>query len=330
MSNVKVMNYAQAVNAAIEDALTQFPKVILFGEDVALPGGVHGVTKGLHRKFGDRVFDTPISESAILGGAVGAALTGLRPIAEIMWADFSLVALDQIVNQAANVRYISKGALQAPLTIRTQQGSSPGSCAQHSQSLEAIFAHIPGLEVAMPSNPQAAYDLMRAAVRSNDPTIVIDNRTLYFESKEPVDLDAAVPQIGDSVVRRSGRSLTIVSWGAMLDKVLDAVTEVETDLGRDDVCDVVETRWLRPLDLDAVTASVRKTGRLLVVHEAHTIGGLGAEIVAGTMERGVELTMPPVRIGARAARIPAAPSLQEAVIPQVRDIVTGIMSLLPE
>ena len=179
------LTFAKAVNEALDRALREFPDAILFGEDVALPGGVFGCTKGLQARHGARVFDTPISESAMLGAAVGAALMGRRPIVEIMWADFSLVALDQIVNQAANVRYVSNGRLTAPMTVRMQQGVLAGSCAQHSQSLEAIFAHIPGLRVAMPSDPGQAYALLLAAVACDDPAIVIEHRAMYHTMSPP-------------------------------------------------------------------------------------------------------------------------------------------------
>lgn len=190
MPDLKELTYAGAVNHALRTALRADDRTLVFGEDVAAPGGVFGVTKGLQREFGDRVFDTPISESAILGGAIGSSMFGMRPIVEIMWADFTLVAFDQIVNQAANIRYVSQGRLSAPITVRMQQGSAPGACAQHSQSLEALFAHIPGLRVCMPATAQDAHDLLLTSFDTADPTIVIENRTLYHQDKQVVDLDA--------------------------------------------------------------------------------------------------------------------------------------------
>lgn len=191
-----IMTYAEAVNAALHRALAERDNTLLFGEDVALPGGVHGVPRRLHRDFGRRVFDTPISESAILGGAIGAALMGRRPIVEIMWVDFMFVAFDQLINQAANVRYVSQGRLSAPITIRTQQGATPGSCAQHSQSVEAILAHIPGLRVCLPATLQDAYDLTLAAIGSDDPVIVIESRAVYHSMKAPVQIGGEWPVIG--------------------------------------------------------------------------------------------------------------------------------------
>jgi pyruvate/2-oxoglutarate/acetoin dehydrogenase E1 component len=164
MPDPKAVTFGKSVNLALRRALTDTPETIFYGEDVAIPGGVFGVTRGLHKEFGNRVFDTPISESAILGSAVGAALVGMRPIVEVMWADFTLVALDQLVNQAANVRYLSRGRLKAALTVRTQQGTGPGACAQHSQSLETLMAHIPGLQVCMPATVQDAYDLLLTSI----------------------------------------------------------------------------------------------------------------------------------------------------------------------
>ncbi|MFE1196120.1 alpha-ketoacid dehydrogenase subunit beta [Streptomyces olivaceoviridis] len=312
MPDTKHLSYAEAVNAALRRALQQRPETLLFGEDVGTPGGVFGVTKGLRKQFGERVFDTPISEAAILGGAVGAAMLGRRPIAEIMWADFSLVALDQIVNQAANVRYVSRGSLSAPLTIRTQQGNAPGACAQHSQSLEALFAHVPGLQVCMPATHQDAYDLLLASIWCDDPVIVIENRTLYHAGKADVRLDGEVPPIGGAAVRRPGTDVTVVTWGAIQQQVLDVAERLATGGIR---AEVIDARWIRPLDLTTVLASVRRTGRLVVVHEAHTIGGVGGEILAAVAEAGIPQRSAPVRVGTPPVRIPAAPALAAAVIP---------------
>lgn len=317
----KTLSYAESVNAALSRALGERPETLLFGEDVAIPGGVFGVTKGLHRTYGDRVFDTPISESAILGGAVGSAMFGMRPIVEIMWADFALVAFDQIVNQAANVRYISRGEVIAPLTIRTQQGNAAGACAQHSQSLEALFAHIPGLRVCMPATSQDAYDLLLSAIWSDDPTIVIENRTLYHGEKHPVAIGGPVQPIGGAQLRRSGSDVTIVTWGAIQRHVLSAAERAAAE-GIES--DVIDARWIRPLDIESVITSVQRTGRLLVVHEAHTTGAVGAEVVARVVESGVALSSPPVRLGALETRIPAAVQLAARVFPGDDEILSSI------
>jgi acetoin:2,6-dichlorophenolindophenol oxidoreductase subunit beta len=312
MARTLELTYAAAVNAALDRALAERPETLLFGEDVAAPGGVFGVTRGLRKAHGDRVFDTPISESAILGAATGAAMVGRRPVAEIMWVDFTLVALDQIVNQVANVRYVSRGAATAPITIRTQQGSAPGACAQHSQSLEAFFAHVPGLRVCLPSNPQDAYDLLLAAIWCDDPVIVIENRTLYHGAKAAVTVDADIQPAEGARVVASGDDLTLVTWGAMTAKALDAARHCAE---RGISAEVIDVRWVRPLDMTTVMSSIARTGRLAVVHEAHLTGGVGAEIVAQVAESGVRLRASPRRIATPDVRIPAAPSLAVAVIP---------------
>ncbi|MFJ9034424.1 alpha-ketoacid dehydrogenase subunit beta [Streptomyces sp. NPDC102274] len=317
------VNYSGAVNAALRRVLSEVPETLLYGEDVAKPGGVHGVTRGLWKEFGDRVFDTPISESAILGSAVGAAMMGRRPIVEIMWADFFLVALDQMINQAANVRYVSEGRLTAPLVVRTQQGNSPGACAQHSQNLEALFLHTPGLRVAMPSTPQDAYDVMVSAVHSDDPVVVFDNRTLYFGEKREIITGRPPAPIGGSHIRRTGTEATVVTWGAVTHQVLEAADRLAA---RGTPVTVIETPWLNPFDTDTVVASVARTGgRLAVVHEANTTAGFGAEVITRIAESGV-LSVRPVRIGAPDSRIPAAPELAAHLIPGVDRITEELSS----
>jgi acetoin:2,6-dichlorophenolindophenol oxidoreductase subunit beta len=318
------VTYSGAVNAALRRCLAEVPQTLLYGEDVAKPGGVHGVTRGLWKEFGDRVFDTPISESAILGTAVGAAMMGRRPIVEIMWADFFLVALDQMINQAANVRYVSEGRLTAPLVVRTQQGSSPGACAQHSQSLEAVFLHVPGLRVAMPSIPQDAYDIMVSAVYCDDPVVVIDNRTLYFGEKQEIVTGRAPAPIGGSHVRRAGPAATVVTWGAITHRVLEAADRLA---GQSLRVTVIETPWLNPFDTEAVVESVARTGgKLAVVHEANTTAGFGAEVVTRVAEAGA-LRHRPVRIAVPDARIPAAPELAAALIPDAGRISAALSGL---
>ncbi|MEV8388899.1 MULTISPECIES: transketolase C-terminal domain-containing protein [unclassified Streptomyces] len=317
------VNYSGAVNAALRRVLSEVPETLLYGEDVAKPGGVHGVTRGLWKEFGDRVFDTPISESAILGSAVGAAMMGRRPIVEIMWADFFLVALDQMINQAANVRYVSEGRLTAPLVVRTQQGNSPGACAQHSQNLEALFLHTPGLRVAMPSTPQDAYDVMVSAVHCDDPVVVFDNRTLYFSEKQEIITGRPPAPVGGSHIRRTGAEATVVTWGAVTHRVLEAADRLAA---RGTPVTVIETPWLNPFDTDTVVASVARTGgRLAVVHEANTTAGFGAEVITRIAESGV-LHGRPVRIGAPDSRIPAAPELAARLIPGVDRITEELSS----
>jgi pyruvate/2-oxoglutarate/acetoin dehydrogenase E1 component len=318
------LTYAEAANAALRRALAERPECIVFGEDVALPGGVFGVTKGLHRAFGDRVLDTPISETAMLGAAVGAALMGMRPVVEIMWMDFALVALDQIVNQAANARYVSRGGLSAPLTIRTQQGSQPGACAQHSQSLEALLTHVPGIRVCLPATAQEAHDLLLAAIWCDDPVVVIENRNLYFAGRHDVATGGPVPPVGGAAVRRAGTDVTLLSWGAMVGQALAAADRLAADNVQ---AEVIDARWLNPFDLPAVLQSVRKTRRLAIAHEANLTGAFSAQVVTSVAEAGERLLCPPVRIGAPDVRIPAAPTLLAAVMPDAESIAARVLRM---
>jgi pyruvate dehydrogenase E1 component beta subunit len=316
------LTYIEAVNAALFRALEEVPEAIVFGEDVGKPGGVFGATRGLREKFGDRVFDTPISESAIIGAAIGSAMMGRRPIAEIMWADFSLVAMDQIINQASNVRYVSNGRLQAPMTIRTQQGVLSGSVAQHSQSLEAIFAHVPGLLVGMPATAQDAYDMLLAAVYADDPTIVIENRGLYFGPKQEVRLGADIQKVGGARIVKKGTDATLVSWGRMLHTAVEAAEL----LGGEGIgVEVIDARWLLPFDTATVLASVEKTHRVVIAHEANLTGGFGAEVAARIADEGLfSLDAPVCRVGVPDCRIPAAPGLQDALVPDAQSIVRAV------
>lgn len=322
------LNYVLAVNAALRRALSERPEVILYGEDVAKGGGIFGATRGLLDEFGERVFDTPISESAILGSALGAAMFGMRPIVEIMWIDFSLVAMDQIVNQIANTAYVSRGKWRAPLVIRTQQGHLPGACAQHAQNLEAFYAHVPGLRVGMPYSVQDAYGMLLSAVESPDPVLIIENRSLYFRPREVVQLDAPVEPLGRARVVREGKDATVVTWSAMVGVVSEAADVLAAE-GVD--LEVIDLRWINPLDEQTIFSSVAKTSRFAVVHEANHTGGFGGELVARVAEHCLyDLDAPPRRIATPDMRIPAAPHLQRAVIPQVSTVVEGLRALVTE
>jgi 2-oxoisovalerate dehydrogenase E1 component len=312
------LTYGKAVNEALRRELAARPEVVVYGEDVGEAGGIFGVTRTLQEEFGERrVFDMPIAEAAILGSAVGAALEGLRPIVEIMWADFMLVALDQLINQAANVRYVSGGRHGAPLVVRTQQGATPGSCAQHSQSLEALLAHIPGLRIGVPSTPQDAHSMLRAAVADDDPVVLFEARALY-QRKQRVGVGGGREPVGGARIRREGDDLAILSWGTA---ALAAETAAEALAGRGIGATVVDLRWLAPLDDEAIATAVARTNRVLVAHEANLTGGFGAEIAARIGERHFgDLDAPVRRVGAPDVRIPPTPVLQAALLPSAESI----------
>ena len=317
--------YVLAVNAALRDELTERPNLVVFGEDVGVSGGVFGATRRLQDQFGaERVFDTPIAESAILGAAIGLAADGFRPVAEIMWSDFMLVAFDQLVNQAANARYVSRGELTLPLVVRTQQGVTPGSCAQHSQSLEALLAHVPGLRVGLPATPQDAYSMLRAAVAEDDPCVLIESRALYQE-KGPL-VPEPDPSIGGARIHGHGDSVAIITWGRMLHAALAAAENLSAAGVPTTVLDL---RWLSPLDEDAIGEVVDRCGRVLIVHEANLTGGFGAEIAARIADRWFMCLDAPIqRLAAPDVRFPAAPVLQDALLPDSRSIVAAVETLL--
>jgi len=324
----KTVSYIQAVNEALSRELASRPEVLVYGEDVGFAGGIFGASRGLQKTYGaERVFDTPISESAILGSAVGAAVMGMKPIVEIMWADFMLVALDQIINQAANVRYITGGRSCVPIVVRTQQGATPGSCAQHSQSLEALLAHIPGLRIAIPATPQDAYDILRTATATPDPCIVFESRALY-QTTGAVRYTDEIEPIGKSRLHKTGRDAVIVTWGTMLSVALEAAAKLsdeDLDIG------VLDLRWLCPLDSKGLRAAVKSAGgRVLVLHEANQTGGFGAEIIARLHELfDGDLPISAVRLATPDVRMPAAPILQRALLPNVDKVVTEVRQLLP-
>jgi len=320
---IKEMPYFRAVNEALRSAMSRNPEVVVYGEDVAVAGGIFGVTRGLLKEFGaERVFDTPIAEAAILGSAVGAAMAGLRPVVEIMWADFVFVALDQIVNQAANVRYINRSNLSAPLVVRMQQGVTPGSCAQHSQSIEAILSHIPGIKVGMPSTSQDAYAMTLAAIADPDPVIQIEHRSMYQDVGD-VRLDGPAELAKGARTRRNGSDAAIITWGPMVNRSLEAA-ELLADEGIE--VTVLDLRWLRPLDDEAISGAVRAgRGRVIVVHEAVLTGGLGAEVAARITERHFdELAGAVHRVATPDVRIPSAPHLQSSLVPSAVDIANEV------
>ncbi|MCH7670274.1 MAG: alpha-ketoacid dehydrogenase subunit beta [Acidobacteria bacterium] len=308
----------QAIRETLGWLLESDEGILVFGEDVGKPGGVFGVTRGLQERFGsDRVFDTPISESAIVGAATGAAMMGLRPICEIMWIDFALLAMDQIINQAAKVRYMSESRLSVPIVIRTQQGVTEGSSSQHSQSFEALFAHIPGLKVVIPSRPADFSSLLIAAAQDPDPVLFIEHRSLYGVKGELPDVMEPA-NVGQAEVVRSGEDVTVISWGTGLHISL-AAAQIADSSGLS--VEVIDLRWLEPLDFASIAASVEKTGRAVVVHEAVLKGGFGAEVAARIAEECFwELDAPVRRVGAAFVPMPHAPVLQDAILPNARHL----------
>ena len=320
------MTFVQAVNTALRDILDQHPEAILFGEDVGKSGGIFQASRYLQRDFGEeRVFDTPIAENAILGSAVGAAISGLRPVAEIMWADFLFVAFDQLVNQAANVRYITGGRTTAPLVIRTQQGVTPGSCAQHSRSVEAMLCHIPGLKVAVAATGQDAYTLLRAAAADDDPCVVIEARGLY-PSRGEVTRTRGAETVGTARLHRTGEQVAILTWGTTLEACLLAADRLEVQ-GVDAA--VLDLRWLSPLDEDQIREVVsRAGGRMVVVHEAVRTGGFAAELIVRVQEMlGGELTISARRVTTPDTPMPASPDLQRELLPNADKIVAVALDL---
>ena len=321
-----IVTYAQALNDALREELRADPRVFLMGEDIGQHGGVFRVTKDLLAEFGPRrIRDTPISESGFTGIGIGAALAGMRPVVELLFMDFALVAADQIINQAAKLRYMSGGSVSVPIVIRGQQGGGRGNGAQHSQSFEAWFAQVPGLKVVAPATPYDAKGLLKSAIRDGNPVIFIEHKLLYNTKGEVPEKAYTVP-LSQAEVKRAGRDITIVSYSRCLLQSLEAA---ETLAQRGIEAEIVDLRTIEPLDMAAVVRSVRATGRLLVVHEAHSNCGLGAEIIARIYELAPEaLVAPARRLGARHVPIPVAESLENAVLPQTGDIVKAVEAMI--
>ncbi|MGI9147555.1 MAG: alpha-ketoacid dehydrogenase subunit beta [Chloroflexota bacterium] len=318
----------EALNEALAEELESDPRVFLLGQDIIDPwGGTFRVTEGLSTRFGtERVRETPIAEAAIVGCAVGAAMVGMRPVAELMFLDFAAGAMDQIFNQAAKLRYMTGGQVSVPLVIRAASGAGRASAAQHSQSLEALFTHIPGLKVVMPATAYDAKGLLKAAIRDPDPVIVLEHKMTYT-TRGPVPQEDYVIPLGQADVKRPGRDLTLVATSRQVLRALEAAERVGVEDGYD--VEVVDPRTLYPLDEATILASVRKTHRVVVVHEAARRSGWGAELVATIVDHAFdELDAPIVRVAAPNTPIPFAPLLEEYVIPDVEAIVAGIRAAL--
>jgi len=319
-----VFRTMDAVRAALEAELAGDDRVFVAGIDVALGGNVFGLTRGLHDRFGDRVRDTPISETAIMGLGVGAAMAGMRPVVELMYLDFVGVCLDQLLNQAAKMPFMTGGAAPMAMTVRTQFGAGRSSGSQHSQSLEALLAHIPGLSVVMPSTPADTYGLLRAAIQDPNPVIFIENRLLYGMKGPQPPADYILP-IGTSAVVHPGTNVTVVSVSRMIHEAMAAADRVA---GEGISVEVIDLRTVAPLDMAPILDSVHKTGRLLIAHEAVMPFGIGAEIAATVAREGFwNLDAPIQRLGAAATPPPYAPELERAWLPDRDDIAEAVRRL---
>ncbi|MEM7644082.1 MAG: alpha-ketoacid dehydrogenase subunit beta [Pseudomonadota bacterium] len=320
------LSYAEAIREAMDIALSTDDRVILMGEDIGVYGGAFQVTGDLvHRHGEDRVIDTPISELGGAGVAVGAAMTGLKPIFEFQFSDFATLAMEQIVNQAAKVRYMLGGAVSVPVVMRMPAGSGTGAAAQHSQSLEAWFGHVPGLKVVQPSTPEDAKGLLLAALEDPDPVLIFEHKLLY-KTRGPVPDGPYTTPIGKAAIRREGRDLTIVATSIMVHKALEAAAQLADD-GIE--AEIIDLRTIRPMDRETVLDSVRRTGRLLCVYEGVKTLGIGAEISAMVAESDAfdYLDAPILRLGGAESPIPYNPALEKAAIPQVPDILDAARSL---
>lgn len=317
------ITYLEAVREAMSQEMRENNDVFVLGEDIGVYGGAFGVTRGMIEEFGpERVRNTPISEAAIAGAAIGSALTGMRPILELQFSDFITIAMDQMVNQAAKTRYMFGGKGKVPMVLRTPSGSGTGAAAQHSQSLEAWMAHIPGLKVVQPSTAYDVKGLLKAAIDDDNPVIFYEHKLLYRTSGE-VPEEAYKIELGKADIKREGTDVTIVATAIMVHKALEAAAELEKE---GISVEVVDPRTIVPLDKETIIASVKKTGRLIVVHEAVQRGGIGGEIVSVIAESDAfdYLDAPIKRLGGKEVPIPYNPTLEKAAIPQVPDIIAAV------
>jgi pyruvate/2-oxoglutarate/acetoin dehydrogenase E1 component len=315
------ITYSQAITEALAEELERDPRVFYFGEDIAF-GGVFGLSRGLQQRFGkERVFDTPISENLIAGAGVGAAITGTRPIAELQFADFVTVAMDEIYNKAAKWRYMHGGQFAVPLVILAPEGAIGGAGPEHSQCPEALFWSAPGLYVVTPSNPADMKGLLKAAIRDDNPVLVMPHKALLNVSGPVPEGDHVVP-LGQAAICREGQHVTVVAWSIMVNKALKAATTLAAE-GIE--LEIIDPRGVRPFDFDKIVESVRKTGRLVIAHEAPVVGGPGAEIAAVVAERALmHLESPIRRVGALDVPVPQSALLEKFVIPTTDDIVRAV------
>ena len=320
------ITYREALNQALREEMERDSTVFLLGEDVGLYGGSFKVTDGLLAEFGsERVIDTPIAEGSIVGMAVGAAMAGLRPVVELMTVNFALLAMDQIVNHAAKIRYMFGGKAKVPLVIRAPGGGGQQLAAQHSQSLEAYFLHCPGLKVVCPAFPEEAKGLLKEAIRDDDPVIFLEHEALYGSKGEVPEGKYTTP-LGKAKIIREGKDITIVSFSRMAVLGLKAAQELSKEKIE---AEVIDLRSLNPLDVKTLIASIKKTGRAVVVEEGWKTGGVGGEIVSLIMENGFDYLDAPVRrISGQDVPMPYAKNLEKLAIPQLDDIITVVKDIL--
>lgn len=320
-----ILAYRDAVRRALDEEMARDENVIFFGEDVARAGGVFKVTPGLFEKYGeDRVRDTPISETAIIGAAIGAAITGLLPVVEIMFADFAAVAYDQIVNQAAKMRYMSGGQISVPITIRMANGAGMSFGAQHSQGCESWFMSVPGLKVAAPGTPADALGLLKTAIRDPNPVVFLEHKALYADRAEVPDGEYLVP-FGKAAIRRAGKHVTIVALQRMVQMALKAADRLAQQ-GIE--CEVIDLRTLSPLDAETVQRSVQKTTRLITVEEAPRAAGWGGLVISRIMEEAIWwLDAPVLRVTMGDGIVPFSPPLEHALIPDEQQIIAAVHQL---
>ncbi|MFO7152324.1 MAG: alpha-ketoacid dehydrogenase subunit beta [Bacillota bacterium] len=319
--------YIEALREGLREELLRDERVFLMGEDIGIYGGAFGVTKGLVQEFGEeRIIDTPISEQAITGMAVGAAVAGMRPVIEIMFWDFITLAMDQLVNQGAKIRYMFGGKAKVPMVLRAPMGCGTGAAAQHSQSFPGVLAHFPGLKVVMPSTPYDVKGLIKAAIRDDNPVVFAEHKLLYRVKGEVPDEEYVIP-LGQADVKRRGKDITIVAGSIMVIRALEAAKELEKE-GID--VEVIDPRTLKPLDMKTIVDSVKKTGRVLIVEDDPVSFGWGAEVAAGIAgsEAFDYLDAPVRRLGGRDIPIPYNPNLERHAVPQVEDIVGAVKDLL--
>ena len=322
---MKEMTYRDALRLGLQESMQSDPTIVILGEEVGRYGGAYGVTKGLLQEFGeDWVRDTPISEEILVGAAVGAAMTGLRPVAELMYVDFLTLAMDQLVNQAAKIRYMFGGQISVPMMLRSQGGTGRSAAAQHSQSLEAWVMHTPGLHLAMPADATDAYVLIKHALTLADPVVFLEHKGLYAQSF-PFNPESALPW-GKAKISRSGNDCSIICYSRMVQRSLEAATQL-AELGVQ--VEVVDLRTLHPLDMETVTKSVRKTGRALVVTEDCLTAGVSAELSARITEENFEyLEEPVLRMAGENIPIPVSPALEAASVPTSESIKQSVLKLM--